>query len=199
MLWCTKLQFLKDIHNHAIRGPRRTAVVMMYKVTIFERYTQRADAVAVLHLGCYDVQSYNFWKIYTTTIKKYHLLRKLLWCTKLQFLKDIHNLVGWASPVPWVVMMYKVTIFERYTQPNSIGFDISISCYDVQSYNFWKIYTTGKSGLSLDKLLLWCTKLQFLKDIHNHFGNNHLCLVVVMMYKVTIFERYTQPLSEDAF
>ena len=35
-----------------------------------------------------------------------------------------------------VVMMYKVTIFERYTQPVEFKNAPAVSCYDVQSYNF---------------------------------------------------------------
>ena len=90
-------------------------------------------------------------------------------------------------------MMYKVTIFERYTQRSAGWAMVSTSCYDVQSYNFWKIYTTISVACAAAIALLWCTKLQFLKDIHNqeyHFVQRSS---VVMMYKVTIFERYTQP------
>ena len=35
-----------------------------------------------------------------------------------------------------VVMMYKVTIFERYTQLKKKQRKLLVSCYDVQSYNF---------------------------------------------------------------
>ena len=35
-------------------------VVMMYKVTIFERYTQLSCCMKLKQYSCYDVQSYNF-------------------------------------------------------------------------------------------------------------------------------------------
>ena len=192
LLWCTKLQFLKDIHNLARELEDLFDVVMMYKVTIFERYTQPSIVSKNAMSSCYDVQSYNFWKIYTTFLLVVVLPLALLWCTKLQFLKDIHNcgrVVFWPE---LVVMMYKVTIFERYTQHLLKGRVTDDSCYDVQSYNFWKIYTTFGRYFLTEMVLLWCTKLQFLKDIHN-WGNLYPWQVlVVMMYKVTIFERYTQ-------
>ena len=95
-------------------------------------------------------------------------------------------------------MMYKVTIFERYTQPQQRFQHVVTGCYDVQSYNFWKIYTTSAIGWSGALSLLWCTKLQFLKDIHNELVCPHTFARVVMMYKVTIFERYTQPVLDHA-
>ena len=67
----------------------------------------------------------------------------------------------------FVVMMYKVTIFERYTQHLHFSTFNYWRCYDVQSYNFWKIYTTHATLSANKGWLLWCTKLQFLKDIHN--------------------------------
>ena len=197
---------------------------MMYKVTIFERYTQHSNKNCVLYSCCYDVQSYNFWKIYTTEemILTEHFV--LLWCTKLQFLKDIHNSAAHVFIISFVVMMYKVTIFERYTQlSNSIHFSnnvvmmykvtiferytqlkkkqrkLLVSCYDVQSYNFWKIYTTLIETKLTDEMLLWCTKLQFLKDIHNKGWIYPQRSTVVMMYKVTIFERYTQLIQSRLF
>ena len=140
---------------------------MMYKVTIFERYTQLPVLVSFTHYCCYDVQSYNFWKIYTTDGVYLCLLIELLWCTKLQFLKDIHNCVCEFNFLWIVVMMYKVTIFERYTQQYLDARLRLPGCYDVQSYNFWKIYTTTLLVANILPALLWCTKLQFLKDIHN--------------------------------
>ena len=165
---------------------------MMYKVTIFERYTQPLTAIRLFRLCCYDVQSYNFWKIYTTIYNVIIPCHKLLWCTKLQFLKDIHNnntsskpenKLLWCTKLQFlkdihnqyqqlysldaVVMMYKVTIFERYTQRVKTCQTRVVCCYDVQSYNFWKIYTTTGSAGRRRSTLLWCTKLQFLKDIHN--------------------------------
>ena len=167
LLWCTKLQFLKDIHNHLLLYGCLDYVVMMYKVTIFERYTQPFITSLYHAISCYDVQSYNFWKIYTTIIQavspriscydvqSYNfwkiyttntsssiLWMPLLWCTKLQFLKDIHNVSRLVKPLLFVVMMYKVTIFERYTQLLEAQGAEEARCYDVQSYNFWKIYTT---------------------------------------------------------
>ena len=217
MLWCTKLQFLKDIHNYSRTSKYPLIVVMMYKVTIFERYTQPGLLSSFAYACCYDVQSYNFWKIYTTLISKLKNNQKLLWCTKLQFLKDIHNWFSAPRPPIVVVMMYKVTIFERYTQQGTRRPRRWSCCYDVQSYNFWKIYTTSDLRYSWLTELLWCTKLQFLKDIHNRiFSSEWMTLLlwctklqflkdihntissripideVVMMYKVTIFERYTQ-------
>ena len=150
--------------------PHYYYVVMMYKVTIFERYTQLIIVISDSSSCCYDVQSYNFWKIYTTISASTLRQWMLLWCTKLQFLKDIHNL--WFSVLLYrpVVMMYKVTIFERYTQLTLPKSFIQVCCYDVQSYNFWKIYTTSLQITNLINRLLWCTKLQFLKDIHNREG-----------------------------
>ena len=139
----------------------------MYKVTIFERYTQLYTTTGAGCAGCYDVQSYNFWKIYTTALFSLCVSSWLLWCTKLQFLKDIHNEYRPIILPQAVVMMYKVTIFERYTQRVHRTCCTKLCCYDVQSYNFWKIYTTQHVLVQIIKRLLWCTKLQFLKDIHN--------------------------------
>ena len=197
LLWCTKLQFLKDIHNSSVISNIGQRVVMMYKVTIFERYTQLCAVRTCWTSSCYDVQSYNFWKIYTTAGVLLVTLSVLLWCTKLQFLKDIHNLFTVFMQKCVVVMMYKVTIFERYTQLGRQRCWRSPRCYDVQSYNFWKIYTTHWWCCMRLATLLWCTKLQFLKDIHNIRANGFWKHRVVMMYKVTIFERYTQPVAID--
>ena len=139
----------------------------MYKDTIFERYTQRKPPCRWTFQSCYDVQRYNFWKIYTTSIFNYAQDFQLLWCTKIQFLKDIHNQISDWFRYLVVVMMYKDTIFERYTQQHLLRSRCVGSCYDVQRYNFWKIYTTPNTFAPLTNLLLWCTKIQFLKDIHN--------------------------------
>ena len=120
---------------------------MVYKVTIFERYTQRGYLSTWFCFSCYGVQSYNFWKIYTTNCSICPVWFLLLWCTKLQFLKDIHNTCESRSASSLVVMVYKVTIFERYTQQNNkkerkrhffLHIYIKIYTFAVQ---FWKIYT----------------------------------------------------------
>ena len=121
LLWCTKLQFLKDIHNQPLHLGLMFLVVMMYKVTIFERYTQQWFNLRV-HVSVVMMYKVTIFERYTQ-----------LYCG-----------VSIKSPV---VMMYKVTIFERYTQLNNkkekkglffLHIYKKIYTFAVQ---FWKIYT----------------------------------------------------------
>ena len=55
-----KVTIFERYTQHASLFTAKKSVVMMYKVTIFERYTQQRRISTMLLYSCYDVQSYNF-------------------------------------------------------------------------------------------------------------------------------------------
>ena len=146
-----------------------TKVVLDYKVTKFEWYTQLGRAYAGSMDRCFGLQSYKIWVIYTTQYA----------CCLLQW---------------HVVLDYKVTKFEWYTQPlcKSKLYRLVVLDYKVTKFEWYTQpyrYAIRCSSVVLDYKV---TKFEWYTQ---------LCLVtlskflVVLDYKVTKFEWYTQPLS----
>ncbi len=192
LFYGAKLQILNDIHNQPVGCLQLHAAVLWCKVTNFEWYTQPAkstpySANAVLWCKvtnfewytqrlcgsyvnfscCFMVQSYKFWMIYTTNLSDVCSCMQLFYGAKLQILNDIHN-----SPSRRV---------------RAAG-----SCFMVQSYKFWMIYTTNSTCFSILVLLFYGAKLQILNDIHNQLDLLLHLGLAVLWCKVTNFEWYTQ-------
>ena len=119
------------------------------------------------HSGCFGLQSYKIWVIYTTSCATFAQNVWLFWITKLQNLSDIHNLRLLLFFPLVVVLDYKVTKFEWYTQLQSRARLRLLCCFGLQSYKIWVIYTTDNILTLCNLGLFWITKLQNLSDIHN--------------------------------
>ena len=192
-------------------------VVLDYKVTKFEWDTQLVVQLIPLRRRCFGLQSYKIWVIYTTIESEATVEAMLFWITKLQNLSDIHNRLPLDHVRQGVVLDYKVTKFEWYTQRTSalkigayvvldykvtkfewytqlafVAWHYSRGCFGLQSYKIWVIYTTVEINFAPKVLLFWITKLQNLSDIHNSAPLLIVGLFVVLDYKVTKFEWYTQ-------
>mgnify|MGYP004461919463 CR=1 FL=1 len=167
LFWITKLQNLSDIHNCLGSYHSSLSVVLDYKVTKFEWYTQLALLHRQLLASCFGLQSYKIWVIYTTVSEYGTETFRLFWITKLQNLSDIHNFLRYLCPKCLVVLDYKVTKFEWYTQLAVASLFSACCCFGLQSYKIWVIYTTTKPSKVEIALLFWITKLQNLSDIHN--------------------------------
>ena len=198
LFWITKLQNLSDIHNVQARATEVVEVVLDYKVTKFEWYTQPAIQDATTLACCFGLQSYKIWVIYTTWLRLVTYSSLLFWITKLQNLSDIHNIPLKIVLRYPVVLDYKVTKFEWYTQRTLNAVSPLICCFGLQSYKIWVIYTTSIVVQTSDGVLFWITKLQNLSDIHNENIATYSALLVVLDYKVTKFEWYTQLLTAAA-
>ena len=143
---------------------------------------------------CFGLQSYKIWVIYTTAFSICLVISSLFWITKLQNLSDIHNIFTVEIHLAIVVLDYKVTKFEWYTQQSKakmrcvlVVLDYKVTkfewytqlpatctfvascCFGLQSYKIWVIYTTCYRIAFFELVLFWITKLQNLSDIHNHF------------------------------
>ena len=167
---CFMVQSYKFWMIYTTLMQQRTAAVTLFygaKLQILNDIHNRADAQVFLALGCFMVQSYKFWMIYTTNLSDVCSCMQLFYGAKLQILNDIHN-----SPSRRV---------------RAAG-----SCFMVQSYKFWMIYTTNLSDVCSCMQLFYGAKLQILNDIHNQLDLLLHLGLAVLWCKVTNFEWYTQ-------
>ena len=167
MLSITKLQNLKAIHNLSCCFLERFFVVINHKTTKFESNSQH-EMVGFTHSdSCYQSQNYKIWKQFTTNKSINGRSETLLSITKLQNLKAIHNKNLQLFFLMDVVINHKTTKFESNSQPMYLAFGKLCCSYQSQNYKIWKQFTTAVLILHCFLLLLWITKLQNLKAIHN--------------------------------
>ena len=87
--------------------------------------------------GCFRLQSYKIWVIYTTMGR-------------------------WKKHTKRVVLDCKVIKFEWYTQPRRTPEHSARSCFRLQSYKIWVIYTTkGKLLVRTVMVVLDCKVIKF--------------------------------------